>query len=645
MEPRQFLELLRRWAWLLAAGAVLGLLAGWFGSRLQAPVYEAETRVLVARAPQDRPSDATYLTDQQLIQTYVQLVSTTPVLDEASQRAGVSIREEQVRVEALPNTQVIRISVEAGDSAEAAEVANILVQVLIDRNEALQAGRYASAEASIQTQIGQVESQIENLKLEVEQQSNLNLEEQLRQVEAQLQPLQEEVSRLQQEIAALEPAFTLERKTAIAEKESRLDEIRPLVSLYQQVYSNIVVLGKPVDSGEENFRLLQLQSTLTLYQQIYLNLLDSLEAVRLARLQNTPSVVQIQPAAPPEKPVRPRLVLNTILVGAIGLLLTAATMFLTAYLDDTLRTPSDVKRVLGLSVIGYIAEMQYSSKDTREIYITHEPRSPISEAFRSLRTNLEFAGLDKPLRVLLVTSPGVAEGKTTVSVNLAAIISQAGKQVILLDADLRRPQIHRLPGLHNQAGLSELFRDHASGQKISQAFKELPGLKVITSGSPPPNPAELLGSERMTEILAGLKSVADVVIIDSPPSLVTDAQLLASKVDGVVLVIQPGHTHAEAARLTMEMFAQVGARVVGVILNRVPRNSGYYYGRYRYFSSYQSVHESHQGGGTVRQNQPPETVAPPNQSMLGRFIKKAPAEGELPASREDQPSGNENAGA
>src|SRR3990172_81921 len=141
MEPRQFLELLRRWAWLVAAGAVLGLLAGWFGSRLQAPVYEAETRVLVARAPQDRPSDATYLTDQQLIQTYVQLVSTTPVLDEASQRAGVSIREEQVRVEALPNTQVIRITVEAGDSAEAAEVANILVQVLIDRNEALQAGR------------------------------------------------------------------------------------------------------------------------------------------------------------------------------------------------------------------------------------------------------------------------------------------------------------------------------------------------------------------------------------------------------------------------------------------------------------------------------------------------------------------------
>ncbi len=196
-----------------------------------------------------------------------------------------------------------------------------------------------------------------------------------------------------------------------------------------------------------------------------------------------------------------------------------------------IKTPEDVERQLDLPVLGFVAEMQYKSSSPEEVYVARQPRSPVSEAFRSLRTNLEFASVQKPIRTLIVTSPGPAEGKTTVAVNLAAIIALSGKRVALVDADLRRPMVHKLLGLPNRDGLSTLFRGHEGVHTVFRSKLELPHLMVITSGSLPPNPAELLGSERMVQILEELSALVDVVVIDTPPSLVADAQILSARVD------------------------------------------------------------------------------------------------------------------
>jgi capsular exopolysaccharide synthesis family protein len=271
---------------------------------------------------------------------------------------------------------------------------------------------------------------------------------------------------------------------------------------------------------------------------------------------------------------------------AVGLMLAAGIVFLVEYLDDTLKTPEDVERALGLPVLGFVAEMKYKNRSAEEVYVSRQPRSPVSEAFRSLRTNLEFAAVQKPIRSLLVTSPGPAEGKTTVATNLAAIYSQASKRVVLVDGDMRRPHIHSMFGMSNRDGLSNLFRNGAAAHSVGRSKVDLPHLTIITSGSLPPNPAELLGSERMEQILKDLQAMADTVVIDTPPSLVADAGVLAAKVDAVLMVVQPGVTHAEAARVTLETFKRAGARVVGVVLNRIPRNRNYYYGGYRYYSPY-----------------------------------------------------------
>ncbi|MCP4122000.1 MAG: polysaccharide biosynthesis tyrosine autokinase [Bacteroidetes bacterium] len=586
MELKYYISILKRWAWLLILGLILGAAGGYGGSLYQTAIYQTATRVLVMAAPQQSSSDLTYLNEQQLTQTYMQLLTTTPILEGTSVRLGYEVYAKQIKVQQSQNTQIIEITVEDSNPQHAVDIANSLVTVLLEESEKLQAGRYTTMEESLQAQITQMENQIADLESQVEQISTKSVQNQLKDVEAQMVPLQEEVLAIQQEIAKLQPPSSQSRKLRVAEFEAQLAEIQPLLDLYQQIYSNLVVLGTPSEIGNNNPILTQSQATLALYQQIYANLLDNMESVRLARLQNTPSIVQVETASYPDKPIRPKPLSNIMLAGAVGLMLAAGIVFLIEYLDDTLKTPDDIQRYLNLPVLGYIAEMKVSDKSAEALYVSKQPRSPVTEAFRALRTNLEFAGIDKPLHSLLVTSPGPSEGKTTTASNLAAIIAQGDRKVTLLDADMRRPRVHRFLSLPNQVGLSDLFRGTLRIEAVMRVVDGSDKMRAITSGNLPPNPAELLGSTRMDKILNEITSSGEMVIIDSPPSLVSDGAILSAKVDGVILVLQPGNTDTASAVATLEQLQRAGARVLGVVLNRIPRNRAEYYGGYSHYSSY-----------------------------------------------------------
>ena len=269
------------------------------------------------------------------------------------------------------------------------------------------------------------------------------------------------------------------------------------------------------------------------------------------------------------------------------MVLSAGGVYLKEVLDDTIKTPEEVEKSLELPVIGYVAEMMNGNGSSGSIYVAKKPQSPESEAFRSLRTNLEFSSVDKPLKSITVTSAGPGEGKSTVASNLAAIMAQGGKQVILLDCDMRRPKVHEFLGLSNRVGLSDVFRDHLSLQEVSHKMEDVKGLSAITSGSLPPNPAELLGSAKMTKVLEELTGKSDIVIIDCPPSLVADSQILAGKVDGVLVIIEPGKTHLDSAKEAVKQLRRAGANIIGVVLNRIPNDHSYYYGGHRYYSPYQ----------------------------------------------------------
>jgi len=211
-----------------------------------------------------------------------------------------------------------------------------------------------------------------------------------------------------------------------------------------------------------------------------------------------------------------------------------------------------------------------------ELITVSEPRSPISEAYRTLRTNLDFASLDQALKTIVVTSAGVGEGKSTTLANLAVVSAQAGRRVILVDADLRRPTLHQVFGLSNEAGLTTMMMAEAATAWPPLHETGIEGLSVLTSGPLPPNPAELMGSRRMEEVITTLAEQADQVFFDTPPVVaVTDAAVLATKVDGVLLVINAGKTRREYARTAVQRLQQINARLVGTVLTNVQMGAGF----------------------------------------------------------------------
>jgi capsular exopolysaccharide synthesis family protein len=210
------------------------------------------------------------------------------------------------------------------------------------------------------------------------------------------------------------------------------------------------------------------------------------------------------------------------------------------------------------------------------------PKSRAAEAFRTLRTNIQFSGLDDSLSSIVVTSSAPSEGKSTVLINLAITIAQSGKKVLVIDCDLRRPTVHKKLGLPNAEGLTNLLiQDKESFDEVVLTTK-VPNLSALTSGPTPPNPAELLGTKRMKSIIRQLTGSFDMVLIDAPPVIaVTDAQILATIAEGTLIVTSYGATEKFGLVKTKELLDKVGAKVLGVVINKVPEKSEhYYYGKY-----------------------------------------------------------------
>ena len=599
MELKLIGQMLRRWSWLLVIGLLIGGGAGYAISIYQTPEYVASTKLLVMEPLGNNVNKVTALNDRELADTYMELLKTQPILDSASQKVGKTIRDTNIKTARVRDTGMLEVTVRDTDPQVAALMANILVEVLIDYNEALQMSRFSSSEQSLELQVKEIEEELGQLEANIEQRSDRSVEERRLAAEEQKVELEQQIFTLQGEIARLEqdiddltpkslpnelpPPLTIEQRNLLNEKRTQLSQKQFMLDLYGQSYFKLMLEDNPAaadsTTGLENLE----GANLELYRQLYSTLQSNYEAVRLARLQNTPNVVQVERATPPAVPIQSGPQHYIILGAILGLLVTAAIAFILEHMEDTLKTPQDIANVLGLPVVGSVVNESGMMKNEGTPYVSAHPRSPMAETFRTLRTNLEFSSVDKPLKTILITSPGISEGKTTVAANLAAVMAQANKRVILLEGDLRRPRVHHALGMSNQVGLSDVFRGQMDIRDVAR-YSKVKDLAVITSGALPPNPAELLGSVRMVQILARLVESASVVIIDSPPFVVTDSTVLASKVDGVLLVIQPGKTHAEAARTMLAQLNRAGAHVVGVVLNRVSRKNGNYYGYYRYES-------------------------------------------------------------
>ena len=318
------------------------------------------------------------------------------------------------------------------------------------------------------------------------------------------------------------------------------------------------------------------------------NKLGTLQANYAALLSNTAqgalNVINIiEQAALPIIPIGPNKAATILLAATIGFILAAGAAYPLEYLDDTMKNPDDVQKALGITTLGAVPVMKVEVGN--ELSVLTQSQSPSSEAYRVLRTNLQFAEVERRLDTLLITSPTPGEGKSMTAANLAAALAQGGRRVILVDADLHRPRLHRIFSLRNNTGLTTALINDTSGN-LDDILQDtsVSGLHVLTSGPLPPNAAELLGSTRMRELLADLHTRSDIVVVDSPPvTALSDAAVLATQTDGVLLVLDAGHTRREVAKRAMDALGRVNARVIGALLNRMPGSGlGYYYYYYHY---------------------------------------------------------------
>lgn len=341
-------------------------------------------------------------------------------------------------------------------------------------------------------------------------------------------------------------------------------------------------------------------------RQLYEGLLEKLKEAGVTAGLRSNNFRILDPARPPGAPIEPNIPRNLAFALVLGLTSGVGLAFLLEGMDNTVRTTEQAQIISALPSLGMIPLGSKStnsgpgskrlaltsSREVFELVTQVRPQSQMAESYRALRTSLLLSNLGAPPKVIMVTSARPQEGKTTTAINSAIVLAQKGVRVLLVDADLRRPSVHKTLGMGPRSGLSNVLTGNTTLEQAITVSPILPNLFILPAGSPPPNPAELLASANMRDVLAELREQFDHVVIDTPPTLsVTDAVVLSPRMDAIILVIRSGQTTKQALRRARDILMQVNAHVTGVLLNAVDLTSPDYYYYYEYQGKYSHYYQ------------------------------------------------------
>jgi polysaccharide biosynthesis transport protein len=386
---------------------------------------------------------------------------------------------------------------------------------------------------------------------------------------------------LAKQIVLLGPKEELDRQDFIAQQLTKLQtSITKSEADIAQREDELLAIDSAREIAKVQTEIKALQDKMTTLQRNYAELLATTQQGA------TNTLHMIEPPTVPTTPMSSNLLTNLLVAAVLGLALAAGGAYILEYLDNTYRDAEEMRKTLGVTLLGSLPAVV--APEQRLIAFQHKSVPfPLLEAYRRIRTNLQFATVDHPLQLLLVTSTQSQDGKSHTAANLSIALASTGKRVVLLDADLHRPSQHRLFNLHNYFGVTTaLLRKDGDIEQLLQSTN-VPNLSVLTSGPLPPNPAELLGSRRMQEILTTLKGLADTVVIDSPPiAVVVDGLLLAAQVDGVLMVVRAGKTGRDEAKRSLAALRQAKAHILGAILFATPTSQvDFYRLKYGYYNA------------------------------------------------------------
>lgn len=520
LELRDYLAVIRRRKLLIAVVTLLTVGAGLAYSLLQTPVYAATTEVLIQRTASENVLNAEQQSPQDIQQDLQ-----TEIEIIRSRTVQDAVRKAvgylpAVSVAARGETQVVTISAQDTSEKTAAEKANSYAEVYVAERRRTTADDLLGAASDLQAELDRVDADI-------------------------------------------------------TEAERRVDD------LDAQIARAPVALPGELAAARDDAEAVRRSNA-----SRRLTVTDQIERLQLeATLNETRGARIVSRAEPPSAPISPNPRRDGALALVMGLLFGAGAAFLREHLDDTVRTKDDLEAVTGgLSTLGLIPSVE-GWKDRKAAVlesITH-PNGSAAEAYRGVRTSLQFLGIEDDLCTIQFTSAGAGEGKTTTSSNMAVALARAGRTVLLIDCDLRRPRLHHFFGLDNVNGFTSVLLGETSLDEAIIQIEEIPRLAVLPSGPPPPAPSELLSTRAAEDQLRSLTDFYDYVIIDSPPLLpVADSVVLAGYTDAVVLVANPKSTTKRSLHRAVELLHQVNAPVAGTVFNGIDPQDTYAYGGYGY---------------------------------------------------------------
>ncbi len=568
MELRAYLRPLLKWWWLILISTLIAGVTSYFAVSQQPPVYQARATLLIGSAINNpNPDGNEFWLSQQLAQTYSDIAQRDVVRQAVMAELGLTWLPSYT-AQPVANTQLLELRVNDSVPERAMIVANELANQLI-----LRTPTSGSQQGDAERQAF-IKQQLDELELKIEETNS-------------------EIAEKQTELAGLFSA------RQISDLQS---QIRALEVKQDTLRANYASLLASSSQGAVN------------------------------------SLSVIEPATLPTFPIGPEVLMTVLTAAAIGFSLGIGAAYLMEYLDDTLKNPDDIRRITGLPTLTGISETK-GIDHTNHSLITHtNPRSPVAEAYRSLRTAVLFSNVDQTARTIVVTSAGPQEGKSFTSANLAIVLAQSSHRVLLIDADLRRPTQHKLFDKQSTYGLTNLLLDMPpsfDSSRLGDMYSQLSravlatsvsGLFLMTTGELPPNPAELVGSLRMKTLIKALATRFDFVIIDTPPVLaVTDAVVLSTRVDSVLLVARSGSTRQSQLKHAVLRLREVNANISGVVLNRINKQSGEYYHYYKsyYPSDSDKGDKTKEAAGTTPVEPTPEGKPPrrePARGFLARLL-------------------------
>jgi capsular exopolysaccharide synthesis family protein len=398
----------------------------------------------------------------------------------------------------------------------------------------------------------------------------------------------------------------VEQQLLVAIKEQQASD--PTIQQLQAQIAGMVEKGTEIQAAIDRHtveygtypdkmrRLSQLKLTASAAEKVYESLQEQRYQIGVAEAMQVSDLQPIEAAVLPDRHYSPKLLINLILGVILGSGFGLGVAFVFEYIDDSIKTPDDLSEVWGLPQLGVIPhfKIQGDRRVINELQSTH----PISEAYRTVRNGLLYASLDKPLQIIAVSSAVPSEGKSTFSINLAVSFAREGKRILVVDCDLRRPAQHRhFSATSNHQGLTDVLTNKMPVEEAIQVTA-VPGLSMLTSGPLPSDPARLIESLRLRQLLLDLQKSYDIVIVDTPPTMVVnDAMVISRFVDGVVLVVESGGTSRKLVSDMRARFDSLGIEPLGLVLNKLNLNNsayGYYYQNY-----HQSVSSPKQGGGAA----------------------------------------------